>query len=181
MSIPSLTTPTSSSSCSTALSDCQSNAEKLQQELEIIKSWFSLLDEEERTAAFKTIAETTLVREIEPLIQTLKERKRGLWREQEKLAMSCNYRGKHIIPPFPLSTTDPNWLRRWLRALRLHKYQNNLEGLSPTEVAGLTDEGLQRLGIDTLGARKKLIRVSYFVVYRLFIIDADSEQAIGTS
>jgi hypothetical protein len=45
--------------------------------------------------------------------------------------------------------------------LRLHKYERCLLGMSPAQVSCLEDEDLQQLGIDTVGARAKMLRVSY--------------------
>jgi hypothetical protein len=148
----------------------------------MIKTWFSVLDDTERTSALELIAELPSLREIEPLIQALKDRKRELWRQQEELIIQPPVKPKWIMPAFPHDSQDSRWASKWLRALRLHKYDSCLSGLSPAQVASLEDEDLQRLGIDTVGARAKMLRVSireaqisgkecYLTYRRLFITD----------
>lgn len=126
----------------------------------MIKTWFSVLDDTERTSALASIAELPSLREIEPLIQALKDRKRELWRQKEELVIQPPVKPKWIMPAFPHDSQDSRWASKWLRALRLHKYDSCLSGLSPAQVASLNDDDLQRLGIDTVGARSKMLRVS---------------------
>ncbi|KAJ5041777.1 uncharacterized protein L3040_005345 [Drepanopeziza brunnea f. sp. 'multigermtubi'] len=62
--------------------------------------------------------------------------------------------------PYPRDDeVDPRWLRKWLHALRLHKYTACLEGLSPSRLLELHDqeEDLIERGICSIGARKKLM------------------------
>lgn len=136
----------------------QSDSERVGEEMEIIKTWFSVLNDEERTAALTSIAELPCLREIEPLIQTLKDRKRDLWRRQEELLIQPGTKPKWPMPAFPHNSQDPRWVAKWLRALRLHKYEKCLIGMSPAQVSRLSDEDLQQLGVDTVGARTKLLR-----------------------
>ncbi|KAH7156910.1 hypothetical protein EDB81DRAFT_757323 [Dactylonectria macrodidyma] len=131
---------------------------KMDSELDIVKAWFSVLTDSERATALSSIAELPCLREIEPMIQTLKERKRDLWRRQEELIIQPPNRTKWIMPVFPNNSQDPKWSAKWLRALRLHKYEKCLAGLSPAQVERLNDEDLQQLGVDTVGARGKLLR-----------------------
>lgn len=133
---------------------------KIGDEMGIIRTWFSVLDDSERSSALHSIAELPSLREIEPLIQALKDRKRELWRQQEKLIIQPPVKPKWIMPVFPHNSQDPRWAAKWLRALRLHKYERCLSGMSPAQVSCLEDEDLQRLGIDTVGARAKMLRVS---------------------
>ncbi|EEU45922.1 uncharacterized protein NECHADRAFT_100005 [Fusarium vanettenii 77-13-4] len=136
----------------------QSDSERVGEEMDIIKTWFSVLNDEERTAALTSIAELPCLREIEPLIQTLKDRKRDLWRRQEDLLIQPGTKPKWPMPAFPHNSQDPRWVAKWLRALRLHKYENCLTGMSPAQVSRLSDADLQQLGVDTVGARTKLLR-----------------------
>lgn len=129
-------------------------------EVSMIRTWFSVLDDTERTSALSSIAELPSLREIEPLIQALKDRKKELWRQQQELIIQPPVKPKWIMPAFPHNSQDPRWAAKWLRALRLHKYEQCLVGLSPAQVARLEDEDLQQLGIDTVGARAKMLRVS---------------------
>ncbi|KAM0333886.1 hypothetical protein ACHAPQ_005175 [Fusarium lateritium] len=153
--------PTSSSSSLYShhhFSSSKSDNTKVGDEVGMIKTWFSVLDDTERTSALASIAELPSLREIEPLIQALKDRKRELWRQQEELIIQPPVKPKWIMPAFPYDTQDSRWAAKWLRALRLHKYESCLSGLSPAQVASLDDEDLQRLGIDTVGARSKMLR-----------------------
>lgn len=47
----------------------------------------------------------------------------------------------------------------WLRSLRLHKYSPAFEGLVWQQVVQMTDEDMLRAGVNTLGARRKLLKV----------------------
>ena len=149
------------------LGELEITGDRIGDELHIIQTWFSVLSDTERTEAFNSIAEIALLREIEPLIQTLKDRKRELWRQQEELVVKQGYKEKWTMPAFPRDSRDPRWVPKWLRALRLHKYEKCLAGMSPTSVSRLTDEGLQELGVDTVGARTKILRVSSYYVASL--------------
>lgn len=46
----------------------------------------------------------------------------------------------------------------WLRSLRLHKYTSCFDGLTWQEMVVLEDEALEKRGIATLGARRRLLR-----------------------
>lgn len=137
-----------------------SDSDRVDDEVQIIRKWFSVLNDDERLSALSSITEMPSLREIEPMIQALKNRKRELWRRQEELLVQPNVKPKWPIPRFPHSSQDPRWLTKWLRALRLHKYETCLTGLSPAQVARLDEDELQSLGVDTVGARTKLLRVS---------------------
>jgi len=63
------------------------------------------------------------------------------------------------IPKFPIDGKNPAWLSKWLRSLRLHKYTENLGGLTPSELLELDEEEILRRDVDTLGARTKLLVV----------------------
>lgn len=140
-------------------SHSHSDSDRVGDEVQIIRTWFSVLNDDERLAALSSISEMPSLREIEPMIQALKDRKRELWRRQEELLIQPNARPRWPMPSFPQNSQDPRWLTKWLRALRLHKYEKCLTGLSPAQVAELDEDRLQNLGIDTVGARTKLLRV----------------------
>lgn len=135
-----------------------SGSERVEDEVQIIRTWFSVLNDDERLAALSSISEMPSLREIEPMIQALKDRKKELWRRQEELLVQPSARPKWPMPTFPHNSQDPRWLAKWLRALRLHKYEKCLAGLTPAQVAHLDEDRLQSLGVDTVGARTKLLR-----------------------
>jgi hypothetical protein len=47
----------------------------------------------------------------------------------------------------------------WLRILRLHKYTDNLKGLRWKDLVELDDDGLEKLGVKAIGARRKMLKV----------------------
>jgi len=56
---------------------------------------------------------------------------------------------------------DPEVLKDipgWLRGLRLHKYTQCFDGMTWQEIVELDDEALEKKGIVTLGARRRLLR-----------------------
>ena len=55
--------------------------------------------------------------------------------------------------------THPEWLREWLRSLRLHKYYKCLVGIDREQLFELDGETMEKIGIDTVGARTKLSKV----------------------
>ncbi|KAF8471827.1 hypothetical protein BDZ91DRAFT_653493 [Kalaharituber pfeilii] len=62
----------------------------------------------------------------------------------------------------PEDPTDPALLAdisQWLRSLRLHKYTENLKDLKWQELIKLTDEELEKRGVNALGARRKMLKV----------------------
>lgn len=50
-------------------------------------------------------------------------------------------------------------VQAWLRTLRLHKYAYAFEGLSWQEVVQMTDDDMTQAGVNTIGARRKLLKV----------------------
>ena len=48
----------------------------------------------------------------------------------------------------------------WLRTLRLNKYSDNLKDMRWQDLIELDDAGLDKRGVNTLGARRKLLKVS---------------------
>lgn len=62
----------------------------------------------------------------------------------------------------PEDPTDPALLAdisQWLRSLRLHKYTDNLKDLKWQELVTLSDEDLEKRGVNALGARRKMLKV----------------------
>lgn len=72
-------------------------------------------------------------------------------------------RGRRGSSKPPEDPTDPSLLQdipSWLRSLRLHKYTDNLKDLKWQELVELDDEGLEKRGVNALGARRKMLKVS---------------------
>lgn len=71
-------------------------------------------------------------------------------------------RGRRGSSKPPEDPTDSNLLQdipSWLRSLRLHKYTDNLKDLKWQELVELDDEGLEKRGVNALGARRKMLKV----------------------
>ncbi|KAI9825412.1 MAG: Flap-structured DNA-binding and RNA-binding protein [Thelocarpon impressellum] len=71
-------------------------------------------------------------------------------------------RGRRGTSKPPEDPTDPSLLQdipSWLRSLRLHKYTDNLKDLKWTELVELDDDGLDKRGVNALGARRKMLKV----------------------
>ena len=56
----------------------------------------------------------------------------------------------------------------WLHSLRLHKYAPLFENMSWTEMIELSDEGLERIGMAALGARRKILKAFDMVRNQLY-------------
>lgn len=72
-------------------------------------------------------------------------------------------RGRRGSSKPPEDPTDPTLLQdipSWLRSLRLHKYTDNLKDLKWQELVELDDEGLEKRGVNALGARRKMLKVN---------------------
>ncbi|KAF7723518.1 Flap-structured DNA-binding and RNA-binding protein [Apophysomyces ossiformis] len=50
-------------------------------------------------------------------------------------------------------------VQNWLRSLRLHKYGHAFEGLQWQQVIRMSDEDMLNAGVNTIGARRKLLKV----------------------
>lgn len=71
-------------------------------------------------------------------------------------------RGRRGSSKPPEDPTDPGLLQdipNWLRSLRLHKYTDNLKDLKWQELIELDDDGLDKRGVNALGARRKMLKV----------------------
>lgn len=72
-------------------------------------------------------------------------------------------RGRRGSSRPPEDPTDPallNDIPSWLRTLRLHKYTDQLKDTPWQELVQLDEDGLEKKGVNALGARRKLIKVS---------------------
>jgi len=75
---------------------------------------------------------------------------------------------------------DPEVLKdipSWLRSLRLHKYTSCFDGLTWQEMVLLNDETLEKRGIATLGARRRLMR-TFEVVKKKMGMEGESESNV---
>jgi hypothetical protein len=73
-------------------------------------------------------------------------------------------RGRRGSSKPPEDPTDLNLLKdipAWLRSLRLHKYTDNLKDLKWDDLIMLDDKGLEARGVNALGARNKMLKVSH--------------------
>lgn len=80
-------------------------------------------------------------------------------------------RGRRGSSKPPEDPTDVSLLQdipAWLRSLRLHKYTDNLKDLKWEELVGLDDKGLEARGVNALGARNKMLKVSSTAVAKSF-------------
>ncbi len=69
-------------------------------------------------------------------------------------------RGTSKPPEDPIDPTLLQDIPSWLRSLRLHKYTDNLKDMKWTELVELDDRGLEDRGVNALGARRKMLKVS---------------------
>lgn len=87
----------------------------------------------------------------------------GYLSDHSEMARGRSPRGRRGTSRPPEDPTDPSLLQdiaAWLRSLRLHKYTDNLKSLSWTELVELDDKGLEDRGVNALGARRKMLKVS---------------------
>lgn len=72
-------------------------------------------------------------------------------------------RGRRGSSKPPEDPTDPKLLEdipNWLRSLRLHKYTDNLKDMKWEDLVQLNEKGLEARGVNALGARNKMLKVS---------------------
>lgn len=72
-------------------------------------------------------------------------------------------RGRRGSSKPPEDPTDPRLLESipdWLRSLRLHKYTDNLKDLKWEELVQMDSAALEARGVNALGARTKMLKVS---------------------
>ncbi|RAH58332.1 hypothetical protein BO85DRAFT_369933 [Aspergillus piperis CBS 112811] len=88
----------------------------------------------------------------------------GYLSDHSEVARGRSPRGRRGSSKPPEDPTDPNLLKdipSWLRSLRLHKYTENLKDLKWTELVELNDKALEDRGVNALGARNKMLKVSH--------------------
>lgn len=86
----------------------------------------------------------------------------GYLSDHSEIARGRSPRGRRGSSKPPEDPTDPHLLQdipSWLRSLRLHKYTDNLKDLKWTDLVMLDDEGLEKRGVNALGARRKMLKV----------------------
>ncbi|KAF2084531.1 SAM domain-containing protein [Saccharata proteae CBS 121410] len=86
----------------------------------------------------------------------------GYLSDHSEIQRGRSPRGRRGSSKPPEDPTDPALLGdipAWLRSLRLHKYTDNLKDLRWDELVALDDEGLERRGVNALGARRKMLKV----------------------
>ena len=87
----------------------------------------------------------------------------GYLSDHSEMTRGRSPRGRRGSSKPPEDPTDPSLLQdipAWLRSLRLHKYTDNLKDLKWTELVELDDKGLEDRGVNALGARNKMLKVS---------------------
>lgn len=88
----------------------------------------------------------------------------GYLSDHSEIARGRSPRGRRGSSKPPEDPTDPNLLKdipSWLRSLRLHKYTDNLKDLKWSELVELSDKQLEDRGVNALGARNKMLKVSF--------------------
>ncbi|KZF24992.1 hypothetical protein L228DRAFT_265486 [Xylona heveae TC161] len=86
----------------------------------------------------------------------------GYLSDHSEIVRGRSPRGRRGSSKPPEDPTDPALLQdipSWLRSLRLHKYTDILKDLRWTELVELDDEGLEKRGVNALGARRKMLKV----------------------
>ncbi|TKA51118.1 Protein VTS1 [Cryomyces minteri] len=68
-------------------------------------------------------------------------------------------RGSSKPPDDPTDLSLLNDVPNWLRSLRLHKYTDNLKDMRWQDLVALDEQGLEKKGVNALGARRKLLKV----------------------
>jgi len=87
----------------------------------------------------------------------------GYLSDHSEIPRGRSPRGRRGSSKPPEDPTDPNLLQdipAWLRSLRLHKYTDNLKDLKWEELVKLDDKGLEERGVQAVGARNKMLKVS---------------------
>ena len=91
----------------------------------------------------------------------------GYLSDHSEIARGRSPRGRRGSSKPPEDPTDIALLQdipNWLRSLRLHKYTDNLKDLKWTDLIDLDDKGLEDRGVNALGARRKMLKVSLTLI-----------------
>jgi hypothetical protein len=152
-----------------------------------VEAWFGCLGGAERAAAFSAVAQLAAPHEtqhlchrqppdarrgaarpkdlIPPHLVPIGTPPRGHWRNSDGTAASPGMLGACPGPDsfIRCPSGETHWLCSWLRGLRLHKYAQCLKNLTMDELLALDDDALQKKGVNTFGARKKLTIVRSFL------------------
>jgi hypothetical protein len=86
----------------------------------------------------------------------------GYLSDHDHMQRGRSPRGRRGSSKPPEDPTDMHLLQdipAWLRSLRLHKYTDNLKDIKWTDLIELDDEGLEKKGVNALGARRKMLKV----------------------
>lgn len=89
----------------------------------------------------------------------------GYLSDHSDMARGRSPRGRRGTSKPPEDPTDPALLQdipSWLRSLRLHKYTDNLKDYKWEDLVELDHKGLEERGVNALGARNKMLKVSNF-------------------
>lgn len=87
----------------------------------------------------------------------------GYLSDASEMGRGRSPRGRRGTSKPPEDPTDPSLLQdipSWLRSLRLHKYTDNLKDYKWEELVELDHKGLEDRGVNALGARNKMLKVS---------------------
>ena len=93
----------------------------------------------------------------------------GYISDHSDIGRSRSPRGRRGSSKPPEDPTDPALLKdipSWLRSLRLHKYTDNLKDIKWTDLVELDDKALEDRGVNALGARNKMLKVSATALVR---------------
>lgn len=94
----------------------------------------------------------------------------GYISDHSEMARGRSPRGRRETSKPPEDPTDPSLLQdipSWLRSLRLHKYTDNLKDMKWTELVELDDKGLDDRGVNALGARRKMLKVTHPILVHI--------------
>ena len=86
----------------------------------------------------------------------------GYLSDHSEIARGRSPRGRRGSSKPPEDPTDLTLLQdipSWLRSLRLHKYTDALKVMRWEDLVQLDDKGLEKMGVNALGARNKMLKV----------------------
>ena len=97
----------------------------------------------------------------------------GYLSDHSEMARGRSPRGRRGSSKPPEDPTDLSLLQdipSWLRSLRLHKYTDNLKDFKWTDLVELDDKGLEDRGVNALGARRKMLKVSHSISLSFLLV-----------